>query len=169
LGGGKEFESLDELLLQEEAEKATQEALRKIETLAARYEDRIRDIWYQYEVGKILQFVDEKGLADRRYRIWRRMAFDLRPDLFSGKKKNEKESTRYPDTMYLLGKQKQKNVGRATWDQWYEILKFRKINEGKREDVLMRILDECKSKNLGGIILRTRIKELLASKRQAKC
>jgi hypothetical protein len=142
--------------------------LRRIETLATKYEDRSRDIWYQYEVGKILQFVDEKGLTDRRYRVWRRMAFDLHPDLFSGKRKSEKESTRYPETMYLLGKQKQRNVGRATWDQWYEILKFRKINEGKREDVLMRILNECKSKNLGGIILRTRIKELLASKRKAE-
>ena len=60
---------------------------------------------YYYEAGKVLQFVDKQGFTDRRGLIWRRMGYDLRPDLFGGKKKNAEESKRYPETMYHLGKQ----------------------------------------------------------------
>jgi len=160
LGSGKELESIDELLRQEEAEKAIQAALKEIETIAQEYPDKEKDIWYCYEVGKVLQFVDATGFADRKKGlIWRRMAYDLRPDLFGGKKKNAEESKRYPETMYYLGKQKKKNVKRAKFDQWYEILKFKRIKE-KDNALLEQILTECESKNLSSVQLRQRIKEL---------
>jgi len=160
LGSGKELESIDELLRQEEAEKAIQAALKEIETIAQEYPDKEKDIWYCYEVGKVLQFVDATGFADRKKGlIWRRMAYDLRPDLFGGRKKNAEESKRYPETMYYLGKQKKKNVKRAKFDQWYEILKFKRIKE-KDNALLEQILTECESKNLSSVQLRQRIKEL---------
>ena len=159
LGSGKEFESIDELLRQEEAEKAIQAALKEIETIAQEYPDKEKDIWYCYEVGKVLQFVDAKGFTDRKGLIWRRMAHDLHPDLFGGKKKNAEESKRYPETMYYLGKQKKENVKRASFDQWYEILKFKRIKE-KDNALLEQILTECESKNLSSVQLRQRIKEL---------
>ena len=160
LGSGKELESIDELLRQEEAEKAIQAALKEIETIAQEYLDKEKNIWYCYEVGKVLQFVDATGFADRKKGlIWRRMAYDLRPDLFGGKKKNAEESKRYPETMYYLGKQKKKNVKRAKFDQWYEILKFKRIKE-KDNALLEQILTECESKNLSSVQLRQRIKEL---------
>ncbi len=86
LGSGKELESIDELLTQEEVEKAIQEALKEIEAIAQKYPDKEKDIWYCYEVGKVLQFVDTKGFTDRKGLIWHRMAYDLRPDLFGGRK-----------------------------------------------------------------------------------
>jgi len=159
LGSGKELESIDELLRQEEAEKAIQTALKEIETIAPKYPNKEKDIWYCYEVGKVLQFVDAKGFTDRKGLIWRRMAHDLHPDLFGGKKKNAEESKRYPETMYYLGKQKKENVKRASFDQWYEILKFKRIKE-KDNALLEQILTECESKNLSSVQLRQRIKEL---------
>jgi len=159
LGSGKELESIDELLRQEEAEKAIQAALKEIETIAQKYPNKEKDIWYCYEVGKVLQFVDVNGFTDRKGLIWRRMAHDLHPDLFGGKKKNAEESKRYPETMYYLGKQKKENVRRASFDQWYEILKFKRIKE-KDNALLEQILTECESKNLSSVQLRQRIKEL---------
>jgi len=159
LGSGKELESIDELLRQEEAEKAIQAALKEIETIAQEYPDKEKDIWYCYEAGKVLQFVDAKGFTDRKGLIWRRMAHDLRPDLFGGKKKNAEESKRFPEIMYYLGKQKRNNVKRAKFDQWYEILKFKRIKE-KDNALLEQILTECESKNLSSVQLRQRIKEL---------
>lgn len=160
LGSGKELESIEELLVEEEVEKAIQGVLKEIETIAQRYPDKEKNIWYCYEVGKVLQFVDTKGFTERKGLIWRRMAYDLRPDLFGGKKKNADESKRYPEIMYYLGQQRKENVKRASFDQWYEILKFRRIYKGKDSELLNKILAECESKKLSSVQLRQRIKEL---------
>lgn len=166
LGSGTELETIDELLQQEEAEKAIRDALGNIETIAAKYAGKVRDIWYYYNVGKILQFVDSKGFTDRsKYRVWQRMAHDLHPELFGGIRKNAREATRYPEIMYHLGKQLEENVGRATFAQWYEILKFKDIYKGK--DPLEQILTACE-KGLSGVQLRQRIKDLRASKGKTK-
>lgn len=158
LGSGEELESIEELRKEEEIEKAIQNALKKLEVISEKYPDRAKDMWYCYEVGKALQFVDEKGIADRKGLIWRRMAYDLRPDLFGGKKVNAEESKRYPETMYHLGKQRKEDIKRANFDQWYEILKFKGIYQDK--NLLERILIVCEKEGLSGIRLRQRIKEL---------
>lgn len=160
LGSGKELESIDELLTQEEVEKTIQEALKEIETIAQKYPDKEKNIWYCYEVGKVLQFIDIKGFTDRKNLIWRRIAYDLRPDLFSAKIKIAEESRRYPETMYYLGKQKKENVKRATPDQWYEILKFRRVYKGEDSTLLEQILTECETKHLSRAQINKRIKEL---------
>ena len=160
LGSGEELEGIEELLLEEEIEKAIQAALKEIETVAQKYPDKTRNIWYCYEVGKVLQFVDAKGFTDRKGLIWRRMAYDLRPDLFGGKRKDWQESRRYPEIMYYLGKQKNENIKRASFRQWYEILKFKQIYKGKDSKLLEQILTECESKKLSIVQLSQRIKEL---------
>lgn len=161
LGSGEELESIEELLKEEEVEKAIQAALSKIGIIAKEYADKERDIWYYYEVGKVLQFVDNKGFTERKGLIWRRMAYDLRPDLFGGKKKNAEESKRYPETMYHLGKQSKVAVKRATFDQWYEILKFKDVYKDK--NLLERILEVCGRGSSSGQ-LRQKIKELRDSR-----
>jgi hypothetical protein len=161
LGSGKELESIDELLTEEEVENAIQAALKKIETIAQKYHDKTGNIWYCYEVGKVLQFVDTKGFTDRKGLIWHRIAYDLRPDLFGGTRKNPQEAKRYPETMYHLGKQSKEDVKRASFDQWYEILKFKNIYKDKK--LLEQILDVCEQ-GLSSTQLRQRIKELRALK-----
>jgi len=165
LGNREELQSAEELLEQAEIEESAQAALKEIDVIAQRRPDREKNIWYCYEVGKILQFVDEKGFTDRKGLIWRRMAYDLRPDLFGGKKKNAEEAKRYPETMYHLGKQLEEDVGRATFDQWYEILKFKDIYKEKK--LLEQILTACE-KGLSGVQLRQRIKDLRSSKGKNK-
>ncbi len=152
-------------MTQEEVEKAIQEALKEIEAIAQKYPDKEKDIWYCYEVGKVLQFVDTKGFTDRKGLIWHRMAYDLRPDLFGGRKKNANEAKRYPETMYHLGKQSKEAIKRATFDQWYEILKFKDIYKDK--SLLERILVVCEQ-GLSSIQLREKIKELRTSKNKAQ-
>ena len=161
LGSGKELESIEELLKEEEVEKAIQSALKEIESIAQKYPAKEKDIWYCYEVGKVLQFVDTKGFTDRKGLIWHRMAYDLRPDLFGGRKKNANEAKRYPETMYHLGKQSKEAIKRARFDQWYEILKFKDIY--KDQGLLEQVLVVCEQ-GLSSIQLRQKIKELRASK-----
>ncbi len=161
LGSGEELESIDELLTEEEIEKAIQAALEEIDTITQKYPDKQKDIWYCYEVGKVLQFVDTKGFTNRKGLIWHRMAYDLRPDLFGGRKKNANEAKRYPETMYHLGKQSKEAIKRATFDQWYEILKFKDVYKNK--DLLGQILVVCEQ-GLSSVQLRQKIKELRASR-----
>jgi nicotinamide mononucleotide adenylyltransferase len=156
VGSGKELESIDELLRQEEQENMIQDALKRIDNIAKRYPDRYNDIRYCYAVGKVLQFVDTGGFQERRGLVWQRMAYDLRPDLF-GEKKSQREAKRYPETMYHLGKQTKEIIARATFDQWYEILKFKNIYEDRR--LLEDILRACEE-GLSSIQLRQRIKDL---------
>ena len=165
LGRGDEFESAEELLKEAEIEETIQAALKEIENIAQRYPNREKDIWYCYEVGKTLRFVDTKGFTDRKGLIWHRMAYDLRPDLFGGRKKNANEAKRYPETMYHLGKQSKEAIKRATFDQWYEILKFRDIYKDK--GLLEQIFVVCEQ-GLSSIQLRQKIKELRASKSKLK-
>ena len=165
LGNGNELQSAEELLKQAKIEEAIQTVLQEIDVIAQRYPSREKNIWYCYEVGELLQFVDEKGFIDRKGLIWRRMAYDLRPDLFNRKKKSAEESKRYPETMYHLGKQLKRNVGRASFEQWYEILKFKDIY--KDNDILEQILAVCEQ-GLSSIQLRQKIKELRASKSKTK-
>jgi hypothetical protein len=160
LGSGEELESIEELLKEEEIEKAIQEALEKIDSVAKRYPEREKDLWYCYEVGKVLQFVDNKRFTDRRGLIWQRMAFDLRPDLFNRREKDAEESKRYPEFMYHLGKQPKKNVKRATFNQWREILKFKEIYKDEDKELLEQILSICEKEGLS----RQRIKELRRSR-----
>ena len=162
IGSGEELESIEELLTEEEIEKSIQAALKEIENIAQRYPNKEKDIWYCYEVGKTLQFVDNKGFTDRKGLIWHRMAYDLRPDLFGGRKKNANEAKRYPETMYHLGKQSKEAIQRARFDQWYEILKFKDIYKDK--DLLEQILVVCEQ-GLSSIPLRRKIEELRESKK----
>ena len=166
LGSGKEFESIEELLIEEAIEKAIQVALKGVKTIAQKYPAKEKDIWYCYEVGKVLQFVDAKGFTDRKGLIWHRMAYDLHPDLFGGRKKNANEAKRYPEMMYHLGKQSKEAINRATFDQWYEILKF-KDDVYKDKDLLEQILEVCEQ-GLSSVQLRQKIKELRASKSKVK-
>ena len=165
LGSGEEEKSIEELLTEEEIEKSIQAALEEIETIAQKYPGKEKDIWYCHEVGKVLQFVDTKGFTERKGLIWLRMAHDLRPALFGGKKKTADESKRYPEFMYYLGKQKRKNVNRAKFDQWYEILKFKDIY--KDQGLLEQVLVVCEQ-GLSSIQLRQKIKELRASRNKIK-
>jgi hypothetical protein len=101
--------------------------------------------------------VDKEGFSKRRGLIWRRMAYDLCPDYFGGVKKNPEEAKRYPETMYHLGKQTKGVVDSASFDQWYEILKFRDVYKDKL--LLQEILKKCK-RGISGIQLRNNIKEM---------
>lgn len=158
-------------------EKAIRDAIKKIETIAKRYPTKKKNLRYYHKVGEILQFVDKKGYTGDRGLIWQRMAYDLRPDLFDlnlahfdNEKKAKQEAKRRADIMYHIGKQSERNLKRATWDQWYEIVKFKSMNRKKwlyeDKNLLEQVLIECR--NLAGPQLRNRIKEIRGERNKLK-
>jgi hypothetical protein len=157
-GSGEEEKAIDLLYKEEEIEKEIKNVIEKIKRISGKYSNRRKNTLYYYEVGQVLQFVDKKNITNERGKIWHRLAYDLEPALFGGKKKNPDEAKRYPEFMYLLAKVDKKYLDRANWDQWYEILKFKDIY--KDDKILKQILIECSNKNLSGIPLRNKIKQL---------
>lgn len=154
--------NIEELLEEEKVENVVKNILDGIEQIALKYPDKKKNLRYYYEVGKMLQFVDKEGYTDMRGLIWERMAHDFNPELFGGEKKVRSESKRHPEFMYLLGKISEKALEELSWDQWYEVTKFKEIY--KNESLLREIISECKKENLSGIPLRNKIKELRKKK-----
>lgn len=158
-GSGEEMDDIENLFKEEKIEKKIQEILRAIGAVAKKYTNKEKNLDYYSDVGKILQFVDEEEITNQRGLVWERMAYNLRPDLFSGKKKNSTESKRHPEFMYLLAKQPGKKLHRANWDQWYEMMKFPTVR--KNPGILEKILLICETKKPSGKKLRDIIKDLL--------
>ena len=152
--------SIDNLLEEEKIERSIRNILEKIKPVAQKYpiKMRMKNLQYYYEIGRILQFVDKGGYTDMRGLIWERMANDLNPEFFGGRKKIRAEAKRHPEFMYLLGKIPKEYLEQLSWDRWYEVLKFKKIYKDKK--LLKQIINDCKKENLSGIPLRNRIKEL---------
>ncbi len=159
---GKEIDTdtLDKLSKEEEIEKKIQEAIGKIKIVKTKYKNVVKNTNYFYAVGKILQFVDKDDyFKKQRGKIWQRMARDIAPDLFLfDEEKEPKESKRYPEFMYFIAKIPKKFINQASWDQWYEILKFKDIYN--KQKLLKDILKECKYSGVGPS-LRDKIKIIL--------
>ncbi|OGZ74160.1 MAG: hypothetical protein A2998_02335 [Candidatus Staskawiczbacteria bacterium RIFCSPLOWO2_01_FULL_37_25b] len=60
--------------------------------------------------------------------------------------------------MYLLAKVPKRFIKMASWDQWYEIMKFKNIF--KKGKLFKAILSECRFIGAGPV-LRNKIKELI--------
>lgn len=157
-GNGTEEEAIELLLKEEEIEKEVKKVIDKIKKISEKYPKKYKNILYYYEVGQALQFIDKMNLKNERGKIWQRLAHDLEPELFDGKKKNVNEAKRHPEFMYLLAKINKKYLSKVSWDQWYEILKFKDIY--KDENLLVQVLSESANNNLSGIPLRNKIKQL---------
>jgi len=157
-GSGKEEEAIESLYREEEIEEAIHRILGEIDVIAAQYRKKKKDIWFYYKIGEKLQFVDEKGFSEDRNHIWERIAANLRPEIFFGKKTPpETHRERYPEIMYLLAKQKKEDVSRVTWSHWFEILQYPKIYKNK--NILEILLQECDDKKLSSEQLRKRVQE----------
>jgi len=157
-GSGKEEKAIESLYREDRIEEETRKAVKKIDSVAEKYKKRKKDIWFYYKIGEILQFVDLKGFIKERKLIWERIADNLRPEIFFGKKLPPKKSKRYPEIMYLLAKQRKKDVPKITWSHWFEILQYPKVY--KNTEVFRNLLHECATKHLSSQQLRKRIQEM---------
>ena len=157
-GSGKEDEAIESLYREEEIEEVIHKVLGEIDFIAEQYKKRKKDIWFYYKVGEKLQFVDENFIEEKN-RIWERIAGNLRPEIFFGKKMPPKtHQERYPEIMYLLAKQKKENVPRITWSHWFEILQYSRIY--KDQKILEELLKECESRKYSSWQLRKRVQEI---------
>ncbi len=113
-----------------------------------------------YNLGKILQFVDDLNLRDEssRNEAFRRLFHDLMVD--KGRTPSLEKVSRYPEHMYMLAKIPEKIVfySGMTWSRWFDILEYKAIVKDKQ--AIYRIVRDCCINNWTAKELRSQLQKL---------
>jgi len=135
--------------------------IEKLREVVGRFSNQNKDknLEYYYSTGRLLLFLDERKFKDvAPYSVYRRIVEEV-PSVLPHIR-SAKVAQKHLETMHGLAHLRKTDLRKASWDQWYEIFKFRNIH--KKPRLLSRILRECK-KGLSGIALRERAKNLIRS------
>ncbi|MBM3141798.1 MAG: hypothetical protein FJ005_01945 [Chloroflexi bacterium] len=137
---------------------------RKVEELREAikgFPDKEQSLEYYYQTGRNLLFLDNELFRDiAPYSVFRRI-FEELPEILPGLGKRA-VATKHLDIMFKLAHIDRNDLSKASWDQWYEIMKFKDIY--KRQDLLKQALDYCKS-GMSGPRLRKEIQDLMGNSR----
>lgn len=144
----KEKKVIDEL------ESVINKLKKEVERLTNRKKDK--ELSYYYSVGKNLLFLNKENFLEfSPYKIYQRI-YEEMPQILPHIK-DKKVIQKHLEIMYKLAHVKESLLTKASWDQWYEILKFKDVHRDKK--LLYLILDYCQ-RGVSGIQLRSKIKEL---------
>lgn len=121
-----------------------------------------------YELGKILQFVDNlklKGEKSKR-EAFQRLFKDLRVD--PKRNPSVEKITRYPRHMYNLSKIPKKLVFHKgmTWSRWFDILEYKTI--WGNHEILMKLVKRCCDNNWDEKRLRKELQTLNRTLKEGK-
>jgi len=118
-----------------------------------------KNLFYYYTIGRHLSFLKKEVFKEiSPYAIFRKIKEEIPKILPS---LDDKTAQKHLEIMYKLGQINKEVLKKASWDQWYEIMKFKDIY--KKQNLLRQILIECES-GISGPSLRNRIKDLIKNK-----
>ena len=146
------------LMLEKKANDKLDLEIKKISKIVNDFTDaKEKNVSYYYLIGKSLSFLDGENFRDiKPYSAYRRIAESI-IGIIPGVSEM-KVVQKHLDIMYKIGHVDENYLGRVSWDQWYEIMKFKDINENP--ELLRKVLEECKFTR-GGPSLRVKIKEII--------
>lgn len=134
--------------------------IKKLKGNIKKFPNKEKNIHYYYEMGKNLLFLDKELFKKIAPTSVLRRIFEELPDILPSIK-NVDMATRHLYFMYWIAHVKKNDLSKASWDQWFEITKFKDIY--KKPDLLKKILRECRSGAAGHATLNKIIKELIKS------
>ena len=145
-------------LMQEKKAKDNLELrIDQLKGIAKRYANKEKNLDYYFEIGKFLSFLDDKIFQNiRPYSVYRRIAEEISEILPHIQEADV--TSKHLDVMYKMGKIGKKDIHKAVWDQWYEILKFKDLSGDKK--LLSKVISECRT-GASGPTLREKIKKLI--------
>lgn len=112
-----------------------------------------------YELGKLLQFVDNLNLRDdsSKREAFQRLFKDLEVD--SVRNPSVAKIARYPEHMYRLAKLPRELVfyKGMTWSRWFDILEYKSIYQNHK--VLGSIVRSCCNNNWSAKVLRAELQK----------
>jgi len=127
---------IDKLMQEKQANESLDANLRTIERAITGFASKEKNIAYYWEIGKLLSFLNSADFINiKPYSVARRIAEEI-PGIVPGIE--EKRIADHIVMMYRLGQLPFTTVEKASWEQWYEITKFKGLtdNLSKLENIL---------------------------------
>jgi len=152
---------LAQIIEETDIEEALEKEIKSLRGLIKNFSQKEKNLQYYYEVGRKLLFLDSRPFEEVAIgSVFRRIVEEL-PEVVPKNINNKEMAIRHLYFMYWIGHIKKKtDLSQASWDQWFEITKFRNLY--KKPEILAQILKECKSGRLSGHeSLNKKIKELI--------
>ena len=148
---------ISRLIDEKKANEAILKKIKELKEVAKKFSEKEKNISYYYTLGQKLMFLDEKFFKKiARYSVFRRIIEEL-PEILPHIK-NKQRALKHLDFMYNIAHIDRKYLSKASWDQWFEIMKFKEIYRKKK--ALHQILNLCQNK-ASGPILRNEIKKII--------
>lgn len=128
----------------------------KLSKIAKGFKNREKrnNLSYYYMIGKNLKFLEKPVF--KKAKMWSvfRLIYELSPGLVPHVSDSNLGS-KHIAMMFYLGKVNKKELSKATWHQWREIVKFKELFTTKR--LYKKILDLIKGKRTSGPQFRNTI------------
>ncbi|MDP3948965.1 MAG: hypothetical protein Q8Q17_03385, partial [bacterium] len=149
------------LMQEKKAKDELETYVEQIRRISSRFKNKEKNLDYYTAIGKTLSFLSSNNFKNiKPYSVFRRI-FNEIPSIFPNfdpeKPQDRKRATDHLMMMYRIGGLNENVLSKATWEQWYEISKFKNtINNHK---VLNKILTS--SGSTSGSDLREKIESIL--------
>jgi len=128
----------------------------EIKEVVKKFPGKEKNLQYYYEIGRKLSFIDSDSFKNiAPYSIFRRI-IEESPEVLPNVQ--EKVATKHLDIMYKLAHVGKDELSKATWDQWYEIMKFKEVY--RKQNLLEQALDACSS-GIAGPSLRRKVQDII--------
>lgn len=143
------------LIQEKKAKDELEKHIEQIRKISLQSKNKEKNLNYYREIGEVLSFLDGDNFENiKPYSVFRRLVGEV-PDILLGL--DIKRTQDHLMMMYRIGGLSEKILSEATWEQWYEISKFKNIIQNK--DILKKIIQTCKTVS-GGPDLRDKIREI---------
>lgn len=150
------LEQAESLIEEETIREALKKRIEGICKSASKVKRKKGSLSYYFKIGKALQFAERNPFDGAEPHSLFRVIHELCPEILPHIS-NPKVATKHVAAMFYLGKIGKADLHKASWSQWYEITKFKKLfgkDKGYRK--ILGLLEEMK---LSGPELRRLIKE----------
>jgi len=128
----------------------------EIKEVVEKFPVKEKNLQYYYEIGRKLSFIDNDSFKTiAPYSIFRRIIEEL-PEVLPNVQ--EKVATKHLDIMYKLAHVGKDKLYKATWNQWYEIMKFKEVY--RKQNLMEQALAACSS-GVAGPSLRRKIQDII--------
>lgn len=158
----KDFSSqISDYIKERQAYEALNLEIKRLKEVVKKFSNfkKEKNLFYYYTIGSYLSFLKKEIFKEiSPYSIFRIIKEEI-PEILPHL--DDKTAQKHLEIMYKLGQIDKEILKKASWDQWYEIMKFKDIY--KKQKLLKQILNECKS-GISGPSLRVKIKNLLSKK-----
>ncbi len=149
---------ISKVIKEKELNGTLKKKIRELNEVVEKFLEKEKNLQYYYEIGEHLLFLDRNPFKEvARGSILRRI-FEEIPNMLPDIKDKDMAG-RHLNFMYWIAHIGKEDLSRASWEQWFEITKFKEIYKNKK--ILQEILNECKKGITGHSSLNERIKRII--------